>query len=241
MNNFTDEIHCRYVANYFSSKLKEFHYYLNEIVIACDKSLSQFTLQINDQEENKRNSQIVIYSFSSFTNLIQTLKDATETFIKPNGKLPWSEIKVLRNGRFLYEARNAATHDGNPVISAWVDGKYYVPAKILRLDKDKKVKEIFAPRDDIRKVCLEFSVDYCNLLSRKLSEVGTDLSGSILNPTDYEYFMSSEVIPYFAKELFFNNLPQLQNQIKSVEHDPIKIAMANLNDVTSYCQVMLDK
>jgi hypothetical protein len=53
--------------------------------------------------------------------------------------------------------------------------------------------------------------------------------------------MGSEVIPDFAKELFFNNLPQLQNQIKSVEHDPIKIAMANLYEVTSYCQVMLDK
>lgn len=225
--------HRRWVANHFGSKVKELHYHLIAIVDACEQSLRLFA---DKQLVPKENSKAVVYGFSSFVNVIQTLKDTAK--IVTGEQVPWSRIEQLRYGSFMRDARNASTHDGNPVVSAWVDGRYFVPMRILRLDQHNKLIEIPAPRQDIRTLCLEFAVDFSNLLRETLSNEmnSSDLRGASLSMSELdEAITESTVMPEFAKQLFAEKRSVLASQLANIQHDPVAQAIAHLEKVISYC------
>lgn len=236
MNELQDD-HRRWVANYCGGKIEELQYHLAAIVTACDTSINLFT---SNQQLPESNSQAVIYGFSSFTNVIQTLKDSIKTV---TGKqLPWSKIQQLSHGAFFQDARNAATHDGNPVINAWVDGRYYVATKIVRLGDKGQVIEIPAPNNDIRTLCLEFADDFCQLLRQKLLETkeNSSLEGSPFNMTDLEEaFTSSNLIPNFAIQLFKKEKERIAESLKVAKHDPVAQAIARLDILLKYINEQL--
>lgn len=228
--------HRRWVANHFGHKVAELHYHLIAIVGACDESLRLFA---NGQPVPKGNSEAVIYGFSSFSNVIQTLKDAAKTVT--GQQVPWSRIEKLRHGAFMRDARNAATHDGNPVVSAWVDGRYFVPMRIVRLDQHDNLVEIPAPRQDIRTLCLEFAADFSNLLRETLHDRGNiaDLRGASFSMTELEEATTgSAVIPEFAKQLFAEKRAEIASQLAGVQHDPIAQAITHLDEVIGYCALV---
>lgn len=231
MEEFSER-HRLYVANFFSGKVKELRFQLATIVAGCDESLG---LIGSGSAVPDTTCQAVIYGFSAFSNTIQILKDAVKTVTKE--PLAWSEIERLRHGAFMKNARNAATHDGNPVITGWADGRYFIPAKITRIAYDQIV-EIPAPTEDVRTICLDFTIDFCHLLRDVLSvseNVG-QLKGVGLNIEDLEAaFANSTVIPAFAQEIFAQQRGEIEAALKQVKRDPIAKAILELNEVIQYC------
>lgn len=242
MGNVTDEEeqqHRRWVANYFRSKVDEFRYRLEEIVSACDTSLSCAMAGRNHPESTGKH---VTYGFSAFSNLVQTLKDSASSFL--DNEISWRSIKALRHGQFFYMSRNAATHDGNPIISCWVDGYFYVPSDIRRLvslDGKKKLIVIPSPMADIRKVCLEFSSDFANLLAECLS--GMERTLFLLGPSydagEVAAFMDSDRVPQFAKELFTQNAEHFETMVRVCRFDPIEDSVAKLTTLGRWCEERL--
>lgn len=225
--------HQRFVANYFSGKVKELRFQLAIVVAGCDQSLNTFT---SGGEVSRYNHQAVLYGFSAFTNVIQTLKDAVKTVT--NKQLDWSKIERVRHGSFMRNVRNAATHDGNPIISGWADGRYFVPSKIVRIDGFGKTIEITAPTEDVRAICLDFAEDFCHLLRETLIAAGTieHLRGSRFNIEEVEdAFVNATFIPPFARELFAHNREKIEADLKDIKHDPIADAIKELGEVIQYC------
>lgn len=203
------------------------------IVAGCDRSLNLFK---NGSEVPPTNSQAVTYGFSALTNVIQTLKDAFKTVT--NKQLAWSEIDQLRHGSFMKNVRNAATHDGNPVISGWADGLYFVPAKIIRIDGAGKIIEIPAPTEDVRAICLDFAKDFCHLLLNKLAAAESleHLKGSRFTIEEVDdAFANSAIIPAFAQEIYARDREKIEAALKEVKHDPIADAVRELGVVIQYC------
>lgn len=226
----------RWVAHFYSGKVKEMRYHLEGIVAACDQSLQLFSA---GEQVPRETNHAVVFGFAAFANVVQTLKDATHTVT--GERLPWSRFEQIRHGAFLRHARNAATHDGNPVVSAWVDGRYFVPAKFVRLDDHERVIEVTAPREDIRTVCLEFTSDFCDVLRTGLSGTknAPHLTGSSFSMTELEEAIAeSNVMPEFAKQLFASNRDQIVRTLAAVQHDPVTAAMSELDDVIRFCEAV---
>ncbi len=233
------KLHRRWVANYFGGKVKELHYHLTAIVDACAESLRLFS---DGKPVSKGNSETVIYGFSSFANVIQTLKDSAE--IVTGQKVPWSRIEQLRHGAFMRDARNASTHDGNPVVSAWVDGRYFVPIRILRLDPHGGLIEIPAPRQDVRTLCLEFSADFSNFLRETLRDglSDTDLHGASFSMAELdEAFAEFVGMPGFAKQLFAERRSEIASQLANTHHDPVAQAIGHLEELIKYCDSIQER
>jgi len=233
----TSERHRRWVAHFVSGKVKEMRYHLSVVVAACDQSLGLFS---GDQPVAPENSQAVVFGFSAFANTVQTLKDAAHTVT--GERLAWSKLGRIRHGPFMRHARNAATHDGNPVVSAWVDGRYFVPGPIVRLDDGGRVVEVDAPGEDVRTVCLEFTRDFCGLLREAFSTaVGAPaLAGASFNITELEEAIAeSSVVPDFAKQLFASSRDEIERSLAVSTHDPVANALSELEDAVRFCEAAL--
>ncbi|TWI50441.1 hypothetical protein IQ22_03831 [Pseudomonas duriflava] len=228
--------HQRWVANYFRGKIDEFSYRLEEIVSACDTSLA---CAMADQNHPGGTGKAVTYGFSAFSNLVQTLKDSASSFL--NSEITWRPIKALRHGQFFYMSRNAATHDGNPIISCWVDGYFYIPSDIRRLDNNGKLIVIPAPAADVRTVCLEFSADFAHLLTERLSgmERTSFLLGTSYDPDEVAAFMDSDRVPQFAKELFAQSAEQFEAVVSACKFDPVEDSVAKLATLGRWCEARL--
>jgi hypothetical protein len=225
------------VAHFVSGKVKEMRYHLSLIVATCDQSLRLFS---GGQQVPAENSEAVAFGFSAFANTVQTLKDASHTVT--GERLAWSKIEQMRHGTFMRHARNAATHDGNPVVSAWVDGRYFVPARIIRLDSDGKIVEIEAPREDVRTVCLEFTRDFCGVLREVfIRSVGAPaLAGASFSMTELdEAIAESSVVPAFARQLFAENRDEIARNLATSTHDPVASAVSKLDEVVRFCDAIL--
>lgn len=231
------ERHRRMVTNYCGGKIEELQYQLMTIVTACNASLVFFN---NRQQVTASSRQAVIYGFSSFTNVIQTLKDTIK--IMTGEQLPWSEIKQLRHGSFFHDARNAATHDGNPIIDAWVEGRYYIASSIIRLGVNGQVIEIPAPSEDVRTLCLEFTEDLCQLLRQKILDTkeSNSLKGSPFNMDELEKALTKvNLVPDFAIKLFIENRDKIAKSISESKHDPVAEAIKHLDALQQYCNEQL--
>jgi hypothetical protein len=232
MPDFSQQ-HRRWVANFISGKIEELRFHLGCIVNACDETFRLF----NDQKPTANEiSQAVVYGFSAMANGVQTLKDSMQT--ATGNELPWSNIKPLRHGAFMYGARNAVTHDGNPVISAWADGRYFVPAKICRIGDKGQLISIPAPSTDVRTVCLEFAEDFGRLLRQTLLDAHAQpaLQGAPFSIEELDSaWGESNVIPDFARESFLKNRDEIAAKLQAVEHDPVAQAVKHLDDLIAYC------
>lgn len=230
--------HQRWVANYFRGKVDEFGYRLDEVVSACDTSLACAMAGKNHPEGTGK---AVTYGFSALSNLVQTLKDSASTFL--DARVSWGPIKTLRHGKFFYLSRNAATHDGNPIISCWVDGYFYIPSDIRRLDDDEKLVVIPAPTVDLRTLCLEFSADFTSLLAERLSSMAREpfLLGTSFDIDEVATFMTSDLVPQFARDLFAQNAEQIQADVRACRFDPIEDSIKKLNAIKQRCEDQLQR
>lgn len=226
------DLHRRWVANHLKNKARELRYFLELIADGSLQSRQSFQAQ---QPVPDNVYQRVIYGFSGFANSVQSLKDSFET--ATGDALTWGEIGKLRHGIFIKEARNAATHDGNPVVNGWVDGEYYTLGKIIRLDAKDKVVTIEPPLLPVVRVCSEFAEDLCTLMAHKLGDHcgRSDLTGAFLAESMLDDFFDSSLVPEFAKELLRGQKKQSLLALQQSNHDPITDAITELTQVASYC------
>ncbi len=231
MPAISEQKHRGAVANYLAGKVREFGYQLGVVVDACDAASAAI-----EAGRNCDNGAIVAYGFSALTNTMQSLKDG----VKTNGGAPltWPMIAQLPHGDFMGKARNAATHDGNPIVNCWVDGHYYIAMDIARLDMRGDPVEIIRPKEDVRTTCLQFAGGFASLLSNTLRPMlgQYSIGGSPFDLTEFETIISgSDVIPADVKQMVASRIGDIGAEIeKATPFDPVADAIAELDRVIAY-------
>lgn len=227
---FTQDQHRLWVSSFFNFKIGEFEFFLRAIIECCDESMTRY---LGGEQSDMQKERRVVYFFSAFTNAVQTLRDAGSTFLEP--KIAWKDIRALRHGNFIYLSRNAATHDGNPVISGWADGRYFVPHDIERFDSKGELVNIPAPDKDIAQVCLEFTYDFCGLLADRLASLKSAQRPMTNIAVIERMFMSSPMVPEFARDLFKQNKAAIERAISQMEFDPARRTAESLSAIAQFC------
>lgn len=220
-----------WVANYFYSKVCEYQHYLEQVVGHCDSSLARFAQKLPPGDNEGR---LLTYAYGSLNNMVQTLKDGGSVFLPT--AITWTDIKTLRHGEFFYLSRNAATHDGNPIIDAWVDGRYYVGKDIERFDGFGKFIKIQRPVKDVRTFTLEFSHDFYCFLADRLTLLGDDhqLTQPIIGPSEIEQIMGSQLIPEDVKSLFAGQIDEIKEKARNIKSDPVAKALEQIRTGADY-------
>lgn len=220
-----------WVANYFNSKVCEYQHYLEQVVGHCDTSLVGFS---QNPLPGFNDLRLLTYPFGSLSNIVQTLKDGGSVFLPT--PITWADIKTLRHGEFFYLSRNASTHDGNPIINGWVDGKYYVAHDIERFDGNGKFIKIQRPVEDVRTFTLEFSLDLYGLLAARLTLLGDDhqLIQPLIGPSEIEQIMGSQMIPEDVKKLFSGQLDVIKETAGQIKVDPVAKALEQIRKGVEY-------
>lgn len=231
--SLTQDQHRLWVSGFFKSKVKEFDFCLRSVVECCDQSMHRFR---SGQQSDEQTESRIVYAFSAFSNTVQSLKDAGSTFLTQ--KIAWSDIEGLRHGKFIWLSRNAATHDGNPVISAWADGRYFVPNDIHRLDSKGDLIEIPAPTVDAAQFCLEFAQDFSAFLVARLSVLDS-VEGPKPNIDEMRKFLGSPVVPAFVRQLFDEHKLEIERTLMQVKLDPIGDAVTLLSAIATFCEARL--
>lgn len=225
----TQDLHRHWVINFFKSKVGEFEFFLHSTIECCDQAMMRFLFakQSNIHTENQ-----VVYAFSAFSNTIQTLKDAGSTFLTE--RIVWSEIEELRHGKFMQLGRNAATHDGNPIVSACVEGRYYVPNEIHRFSAKGELIKIPVPTIHVAQFCLEFAQDFCFFLIKKL-EALTPVDGARLVKEDIDHFLRSTIAPDFVRQLVIEHRAEIERTLAQAPHDPVEDSITLLMEIGKFC------
>ncbi len=229
----TNQKHLGEIANYVAGKVNEYQYQLRALVEECDATYEQFRTQGSGRQGTK-----VVYSFSALGNAMQSLKDSVNSL--GDGTLTWAEIGKNPHGDFMYKARNAATHDGNPIANAWVDGRFYVSNDISRFDMRGTSIEIVRPVEDIRTVCLQFSRAYAAQLRFSLSNMlGQYTIKSTVNLEDAEnLIIESAIVPQIAKDMFLFKKNEILDSLKNMpDFDPIQKAIDGLDALIEFCSL----
>lgn len=220
-----------WVANYFYSKVCEYQHYLEQVVGHCDSSFERFGRQLPPGDNEGR---LLTYAYGSLNNMVQTLKDSGSVFLPT--AISWGDIKKLRHGEFFYLSRNAATHDGNPIINAWVDGRYYVASDIERFDGYGKFVKIQRPVEDVRTFTLEFSLNFYDLLAARLTLLGDDhqLTLPLIGASEIEQIMGSQLIPEDVKSLFSGQIDEIKQKVEQIKHDPVEKTLEKIRAGIDY-------
>ena len=235
--NITQDQRRKWNFNFFKSKIKEFDFYLREVVECCDQSMLRFKAaqQGEEQAGNK-----IVFAYSAFVNTIQALKDGGSTFL--DTEITWGDIADMRHGKFMGLSRNAATHDGHPIITAWADGYYFVPADIHRLGSRGDLIKIEAPTEDVGQFCLEFSRDFSDFISSRIQVLGsTEFGGFIFNIDELEQGFNSDLVPEFARQLFHDKKIEIEKYLGTLKNDPGKDALVILSKIIDFCDDNIEK
>lgn len=229
----TNQKHLAAIANYVSGKISEYQYHLRALVEECDSTYEQFRTQGSGRHGTK-----VVYSFSALGNAMQSLKDSVNSL--GDNTLTWAEIGKNPHGDFMYKARNAVTHDGNPIVNAWIDGRFYVSNDISRTDMRGKPIKIVRPIEDIRTVCLQFSEAYAAQLRVSLSNMlGAYTIKSTVDIEDTEKFiLESTIVPQFVKDVFAAKRDDIFDSLNNMpDFDPIQKAIDRLISLEEFCSL----
>jgi len=220
-----------WVANYFCSKVCEYQHYLEQVVSHCDTSLGRFSQKLLPVQNDLR---LLTYAYGPLNNMVQTLKDSGSVFLPT--AISWGDIKKLRHGEFFYLSRNASTHDGNPIINGWANGKYYVAHDIERFDGYGNFIKIQSPVKDVRTFTLEFSLDLYDLLAARLKLLGDDhqLIQPLIGPSEIEQIMGSQMIPEDVRNLFSGQIDEIKEKAGQIEVDPVAKALEQIRTGVDY-------
>src|SRR5690348_17328065 len=102
-------------------KIQEVRFRLSELLELCSQSRRRFAVNDPDAAGSGR---VLNYHFGAFSSLVQTIKDILP--VVACRAISWSDLSAIRHAEFMHSVRNAITHDGNPVINMWIEGRYYV-------------------------------------------------------------------------------------------------------------------
>lgn len=215
-------------AHFLKHKVGEYRLRLSEVLEVTDRSLNTFNTKL---PQNDSDGRLLTYAFSAMVSQVQTIKDIVPVLL--DRKVPWSEYKNVRHMDFVTGARNAITHDGNPIINLWADGKYYVALPFVRIDAKREVIKVVPPADDIAAVSLEFTHDFFAKVIELVESTASD--PEILRPIygrDYfEEAMRHPAISELARGLY-----AAADKTEHDKDDPsrLEILISELNGLLSY-------
>lgn len=186
-----------HVAYFMQDKIAELRFRLSELLDLMGESRRRFDAGEPAEEGSGKS---VRYAFSAYLSLVQTLKDALEQVTAE--KVTWADLSSVRHLGFMQDARNAATHDGNPMLSLWADGRYYVACDFNRRGQFGKTVLVEAPAADMETVCREFSFDFAAAMKSRIAPMLGDpaLSGPVYGREFIRLVMSHPALPEFAKQ-----------------------------------------
>lgn len=215
-------------AHFLKHKIAEYRFRLSEVLEVSGRSLNAFNTKL---PQNDLDGRLLIYAFSALTSQVQTIKDIVPVLL--NRKVAWSEYNNVRHMDFIVGARNAITHDGNPIINLWADGKYYVASPFIRLDAHGKAIKVIPPADDIAAVSLEFTHDFSEKLIELVESNASDpaIFKSIYGREFFEEAIQHPAIPTFARSLY-----AAADKVDHDKDDParLEVLISDLNDLLSY-------
>jgi len=230
-------------------KVREYRYFLGRVFAGVNSSLLCYRQSIDAGKElHDSTSQViqreVAFHLSALFNGVQTMKDVIEQ-ITGSG-LPWSTIEQrTRHGRFVYEARNAMTHDGHPIVTLWIDGCIHAPADFTRIKREKgreQQRNVPAPGPEIGQVCAEFSFDFASLLIEQMAAIvdRAEIRGpnGQHSPAILEKLLQRPdiAISEQARNLMRDAQPYAAAAYPLLDGDPTAIAVERLEDLARLCQ-----
>lgn len=192
-------------AHFLNHKISELKYRLLQVLEVCDESEQRFK---NQQKKLKGEGKELNYRFTAFASLVQTFKDILPVIT--DQKVSWASLNNVKHIDFMRKSRNAITHDGNPIINMWADGKYYIACAFARLNNSGNLELIKAPPEDIATICIEFTFDLAARI-RQMIEPLVEVKEFAFPMYDIEFFGEAilhPAIPKFARKLFQDNAKQ---------------------------------
>lgn len=185
-----------HVAFFMRDKVAEMSFRLGELLDATSASRRGFVAGEPAPEGHGRQTR---YALSAFLSLVQTLKDALERVT--GAKVSWADLSGVRHMAFMQDARNASTHDGNPMLTLWADGRYYVAGSFEREGSFGKAVVVRAPMADMETVCREFALDFAAAIRTRIAPLVGDpaLAGPIYGREFLRRAIEHPAIPAFAK------------------------------------------
>lgn len=215
-------------AHFLNHTVSELHFRLVEILQTCEASQKDFTQgapRVKDQ------GPLINYQFSAFSSLVQTIKDVLPVIT--NMDVTWSSFSDIRHMQFMQAVRNAVTHDGNPVINGWIDGRFYVICDFVRLDRKGNPVQVVVPTEDIATVVIQFADDLCTCLSDMISYQRGDrsLRGALYGAEFFDEAINHPAVPEFAQRLYAESE---RAAVETNESDPIEHALNKLDVLQIY-------
>jgi len=217
-------------AYFLLHKVRETKFRLSELLNVCQASRRRFDAKRPNPEGG---SQIVNFHFAAFSSLVQTIKDILP--VVSERKVAWSDLSDIRHAQFMREVRNAITHDGNPVINLWADGRYYVACDFVRLNEKQQPARVRAPVEDIETIVIQFTSDLCShLRNQVLPLLGQEaLAGPMYGLEFFENAINHPAVPEFARRLYAEaDRSTLQPEVG----DPVAEVLSELDALLSYCR-----
>jgi hypothetical protein len=214
-------------AHFLTYKLGELEHWLREVIEICDKSQQLFLGGSKDASGGARQ---LNYRFAAFASLTQTFKDVLS--VVSDTKISWRELDSVRHMFFLQQIRNAITHDGNPVINMWADGRFYIAVDFVRLDNRMQPARIAVPTTDIGTLSLEFTVDLCRHIKATIEPfTGSEWFAEPLYGAEfYLEAVNHPAVPNFARDL----IPKDQIWPEFAGPNPLLAAIEKLDELASY-------
>lgn len=225
------DLHTRLVVHYIADKAGELEYFLRHLLAGASGSLRSFR-ERPTREGDKADTHAVLYGLSAFANAIQSLKDA---FTTGTGEaLTWATIHGLRHGQFFHDVRNASSHDGNPVLSLWIDGQFWFLYPVVRYHNGNRI-EIPAQQQPVPSLCLDFAEDFCDLLMHRLAHhLGRDeLRGDRNTLEQFDAVGAAAQLPEEVRRLFATERARVAEALRNSLYDPVQGAIERLTRARS--------
>ncbi|MHB8149521.1 MAG: hypothetical protein ACYDIB_05120 [Desulfobulbia bacterium] len=221
-------------AHFLEHKICEYHFLLSEFIIICDRSLENFNTK---HEQLEGDGKLINYRFSALASQVQTLKDIVPVLVDKT--VAWSDFADVRHTDFMHGARNAMTHDGNPLVNLWVDGKYYVAGPFVRYDTiKKKTIKVTPPLVDVKTSTLEFTNDLAIKIHKLIESVASEpeIALPVYGIEFFDKAIQHPAIPQFAKELYVSSDKSAVNE---QDHSRVVKIKTELDTLLAYCSAGL--
>lgn len=196
MQNVTQRVQF---THFLLHKVEELHFRLSELRDLCQVSRQRFGAGDPDASVGGR---LVNFHFAAFSSLVQTIKDVLP--VVSEKAVSWSGLSDIRHMQFMRAVRNAITHDGNPVVNMWVDGRFYIGCDFVRIDSKGKTINVKAPVEDIETLVVGFTSDLCSYLRDVLSPLRDNkaLLGPLYGTVFFDNAINHPAVPSFAKNIY---------------------------------------
>lgn len=217
------------LAHFLLHKVQEMRFRLSELRDVCQSSRYRF------EEGNPYASddgRLINFHFAAFSSLVQTIKDILP--VVSGQELNWSDMSDVRHMSFMQAVRNAITHDGNPVVNLWADGRFYIACNFVRLGRRGEPVEVEAPVEDIETLTVQFTGDLCSYLRSALLPLRGDkaLSDPLYGFEFFDKAIKHPAVPEFARNLYAG---ADRSPIEQSRADPVTEVLSELDALAIYC------